>query len=285
MQDKYFQQLKVVYSERGVVWAYCPYHNDKIRPNLSVSLLDKYYGKYKCWACGKTGYLTKPQMKQLISPDSLISIPVSSSNDKLIDWAEFNNDCYNNLKKFPLLSIGLAKQLNVSTKSLRDWRVGYDGISFIIPMRGGNRDRYDCGAQRRFPDGTKRCVKGSCLGYMHPREPSHYTVYLCEGFSDGISVHDLGLCSISRPHCHYIYNAMDYIFNCWAWFDNVVIIPDNDSVGMRGAETLYEKLLCEGVSCEIFEFEGAKDIREYIFQHGKDKVFEELAKNIKSVDI
>lgn len=276
MNEKQFKQLKIVYAEPTIVWSYCVFHNDTIRPNLSISLTGKYYGRYKCWACRKSGYLTKLQIKQLDLINCSPSISVQNYNKEYIDWNSFNRDCYNNLKKFPLLAIGLAKQLNVSMKSLNDWGVGYDGISFTIPMKGGYGDRYDCGAQRRFPDNSKRCVKGSCLGYMHPKEPLSYTLYLCEGFSDGISVYDLGFCSASRPHCHYTDNVMDYIFNVWCWFDNVVIIPDNDIVGINGAKMLYEKFQHNGINCDMFKFEGAKDIREYIAQYGKDKVFEEL---------
>jgi len=161
---------------------------------LSISLLDEYYGRYRCWACGKSGYLTKQQMNEL----NLLDFIICKNNDSAnIGWAVFSKHCYDNLQKRPLLKCDLAKELNISTRSLDDWRVGYDGQGFTIPMFREDlmeyaKERGMCGIQRRFSDGTKRCVAGSRLGLMYPQDllDDDY-IFICEGFSDGISVWDL----------------------------------------------------------------------------------------------
>lgn len=283
MKDSDFQQLNIVYTERDKVWAYCIYHNDVIRPNLSISLLDEYYGRYKCWACGKEGKLSKEQMNRL----HLSTTIYKNGNNLQTRWKDYVKKCRDNLQKFPLLKLGLAKQLNVSVKSLSDWLVGYDGSSFIIPMFREDLPSYCreggfCGVQRRFSDGTKRCVIGSHLGYMYSY--NYFDVYdhifICEGFSDGINVYDLGFNSISRPHCYYT-DGLYHFFEDYSdseFEGYTVIVPDNDDAGHKGADELY-KILRYYYDCSIFSLPSdVKDIREYIAKVGKEQAKKELAK-------
>lgn len=289
MKDKDFRQLKVVLCEHDKVWLYCPFHKDTIRPNLSISLLDKYYGRYKCWACSAKGWLSKEQMNEL-----LLS-PVVYKNDKhnlQTRWKQFTENCYDNLQKFPLLKLGLAKELNVSTKSLDEWLVGFDGGSFTIPMFREDLAEYSkqggfCGVQRRFPDGSKKCVISSHLGLMYPYNYiGDYYLFICEGFSDAISVWDLGLQSIARPHCRYTDGIEGFLGEVVdEAVERIIIIPDNDVVGREGAEQLQDELdgLCyyeegwdEDCNITIFSFDGAKDVRQLIQLKGKEVVRKEL---------
>ena len=295
MKNADFQQLNIAFTEHGKVWCFCPMHNDTIRPNLSISLLDKYYGRYKCWACSAEGYLSKEQMDKL----NLSESTVYKNNIKSLHtlWAQHTQSCYVNLQKYPLLKLGLAKELDISTKSLDDWQVGYDGNAFTIPMFREdlpeyNRERGFCGIQRRFPDSSKRCVTGSHLGLMYPHARiSDYYIFICEGFSDGISVWDLGLQSITRPHCRYIDGIYRFLDEVIGSVERIIIIPDNDTVGREGAEQLqneldglyYEDEEWEGdeeVDITIFSFDGAKDIRGYIKLKGKEVVRKELLRLI-----
>lgn len=281
MKDSDFKQLNIVFTEHNRVWAYCCFHKDTLRPNLSISLLDRYYGRYKCWACNRNGCLSKEQMEKLNLGDS--AVYKSSRNRLDTRWQAYNKSCYDNLQKFPLLKLGLAKQLNISTKSLDDWLVGFDGSSFTIPMyREELNETYReggvCGVQRRFSDGTKRCIIGSQLGLIYSKEHIHayYYIFICEGFSDGISVYDLGLNSIARPHCHYTEGIPDLFEAVFESFCNIVIIPDSDAVGLAGAKKLQGILRQNGHNCTIFDFDEAKDVRQLIQLKGKDYVKQEL---------
>lgn len=295
MKDSDFQKLNIVLVEHDKVWSLCPHHKDTLRPNLSISLLDRYYGRYKCWACGRDGCLTKEQISAL----NLSGHTVYKNHPKSLGtlWSQHTQSCRSNLKKYPLLELGLAKELNVSIKSLTEWLIGYDGDAFTIPMFREDLGEYcreggHCGIQRRFPDGGKRCVTGSRLGWMYPRYLlGDYYVFICEGFSDGISVWDLGLQSMARPHCRYTEGIEDlFEESILDGTEEIVIIPDNDTVGMSGAEQLRDELngLCsyneDGFemyrSVTIFSFDGAKDIRELIQLKGKDYVKQELGKYI-----
>jgi len=279
MRDSDFQQLNIIFTEHDKVWAYCVYHKDTVRPNLSISLLDKYYGRWKCWACPAEGYLTKQQMSKL----NLSNCIVYKADRKRLDtrWKQFNESCYDNLQKFPLLKLGLAKELNVGTKSLDEWQVGFDGRSFTIPMFREDLSEYHreggfCGVQRRFPDGSKRCITGSRLGLMYPyNHIGDYYIFICEGFSDGISVWDLGLQSVARPHCRHTDGIEEFLEDVLGGIEGVIIIPDNDAVGIDGAERLQHILKYE-YDCVIHLFSGAKDIRELIRLEGKSFVKQEL---------
>ncbi len=289
MRDSDFRQLNIIYIEGNRAWSYCCYHKDIDRPNLCISLVDKYYGKCICWACGKGAYLNKQQMSELNLSTFTIH---KNSEDKLrTRWKEFTESCYNNLQKFPLLKIGLAKQLNISIESLDDWLVGYDNFSFTIPMfREDLSDYYWqkglCGIQRRYPDGTKRCITGSRLGLMYSFEKvadDLDCMFICEGFSDGISLYDLGLNSIARPHCHHIDGIEEFLSDTLEGTESigsVIIVPDNDTVGREGAAKLQD-ILENSYDCKIFSFDGeAKDIRKYIAKVGRQQVREELEKYI-----
>ncbi len=290
-----FQRLNIIFVEYDKAWSLCPYHKDILRPNLSISLLDRYYGRYKCWACGRAGCLTKEQTDKLSLSDS---IPYKNDRHKFsIMWKVYNKSCYDNLQKYPLLKLGLAKQLNISIASLDDWLVGYDGDAFTISMYREDLGEYKredgiCGIQRRFPDGTKRCVSGSRLGLMYPRILiGDYYLFICEGFSDAIAIWDLGLQSIARPHCRYVEGIGDFLGYSLGCIDNIIIIPDNDTVGLNGARQLRDELdevvVCQDesgydIDCEIsiFSFDGVKDIREYISVRGKQQVRQELGNYI-----
>lgn len=282
MENADFQQLNIVYVEHDKVWSLCPCHKDINRPNLSISLLDRYYGRWKCWACGRNGCLSKEQMGRL-NLSSLTGVHKNNSKSLLTRWKLFTESCCDNLKKFPLLKLGLAKELNINIKKLDEWLVGFDGTSFTIPMfredlTEYNLDKGFCGVQRRFPDGTKRCITGSRLGLMYPYGYiGDYYIFICEGFSDAISVWDLGLQSIARPHCRHtdgIEELFDFVLE---EVEEIIIIPDNDTVGREGAEQL-QSILGVDYDCRIHYFSGAKDIRELIRLKGKDYVRQDLGK-------
>lgn len=283
MKNFDFQQLKIVQVEHDKVWSLCPYHKDTVRPNLSISLLDKYYGRYKCWACPAEGYLTKEQMSKL----NLSHIVYKNNKANLqTRWKQFAESCHDNLQKFPLLKLGLAKELNVSMKSLDDWLVGYDGSSFTIPMFREDlleyrRERGFCGIQCRFSDGSKRCVTGSRLGLMYPHDRiGDYYIFICEGFSDGISIWDLGLQSIARPHCRYIDGIYEFFGDVLEGVETVIIIGDVDKVGIDGANNLSKLLQEWGYESRVIIPPAGKDIREWIKIKGKNAVQNVLQQNL-----
>lgn len=277
MKQNLFNNLKIVSAETNMLWSLCPYHKDTTRANLSISLHPKYLGRYKCWACGKEGWLTPQQKKEL----SLKDKAYDWKSDKLsIRWQEYVDSCANNIKKFPLIEIALANELNVSVKSIQDWRIGYNGVAYTIPMYNINEasyeDMYICGVQRRYYNGIKKAVYGSALGVMWPWDNGDWcnTLFICEGFSDAINLYDLGLKVIARPNCHWV-GCIPYLMSDIEP-DTIVIIPDNDEVGIQGAKELDKEFRWEDCGNYIFEYKGARDIRDWIKLVGKQEALKQL---------
>ncbi len=282
MNKELFNQLEIIQEDAGRLWSYCVFHKDTTRPNFSISLEEKYLGRYKCWACGKEGWLSKKQVASL----SLSNYTVYETYTKKLSlrWLKFTNDCKKNLQRFPLLKIELASQLNVSTKSVDEWGIGFDGRAYTIPMYREDlsefsRERGICGVQRRFSGGDKRSVLGSRLGFMYSWDylEDACTLFICEGFSDAINVWDLGFQSVARPNCHFTTGF--WYFLTEIGYESVVIIPDNDDVGISGANKLCDEI-GEVTDCIVYEFDGAKDIRELIKIKSKSFVKQELMRYV-----
>ena len=261
--------FKVEYISGGRAWCFCTFHDDKHTPNLSITLNGKYAGKWKCWACGEWGILDKNQKIVTLNTNKINMRPKTN-------WTKLQAFYGAQLNKLPIYKECLSKQLNVSIYSIDAFNVGYDGSAYTIPMY---RDcGYISGLQRRFSDGNKCSVKGSKLGVFQSPYTGYYVdepLFICEGFSDTISVHNLGYNTIGIPFCGFDLNVLDIILNDLGEgnsFEYIIIIPDNDDVGIKCADEI-ERLF----GGEIFSFDGAKDIREYIKKNGKEAVKKELS--------
>lgn len=265
---------KIEFVSGSRAWAFCPYHNDNNRPNISITLSSEYYGAWKCWACGKHGKLSKVELNKL----NLKEHEVYRNNSKMkTRWDDLAFSYIKKLNSLPLLKQGLANEFNVNPGLMNKWRVGYDGNAFTIPMYVGDNGEEICGIQRRFPNGKKCCVTGSKLGIMYPITCYYASdpLFICEGFSDAICVNDLGYNSIARPHCYF--NDLDNYLAGYIW-EHIIIIPDNDEVGVKGGQALCNYLY-EAYSEQIveltmitMEYKGVKDVRELIQKKGKDYV-------------
>ena len=261
-------KFKVEYISGERAWGYCPYHDDKHTPNLSITLNGKYSGYWRCWACGKRGELSDTQNIVILNRDKI-------DKSSQINWRKLRNYYILQLSKFPLYRELLSRQLNISIFSINDFNVGYDGSAYTIPMYRGAS--VISGLQRRFSDGNKCSVKGSRLGIFHSLYGNYCIdepLIICEGFSDTISIYDLGYSVIGIPFCGFDLRVLEDVlfdYTDGEEFENILIIPDNDDVGIKCANNIAS---CFGG--EIFEFSGTKDIRKYIKLKGKDSVIKEL---------
>ena len=260
---------QVEFVSGGRAWAFCTHHNDNNRPNISITLSPEYYGTWKCWACQAHGKLSKREMGRL----NLKEHKVYKNDSKMrTRWDDLAFSYVKKLNSLPLLKQGLANEFNVDPGLMNKWRVGYDGNAFTIPMYRNYTGESVCGIQRRFPNGKKCCVTGSKLGIMYPifSYPTDVPLFICEGVSDAICVNDLGYNSVARPHCYF--NDLDEYFGDSLW-EQVLIIPDNDEVGIKGGHALWDYLVKnhneQFTELITVEYDGAKDIREFIQKNGK----------------
>lgn len=270
MNEKQLKQLKIAHTSGGRAWAYCIFHNDKHTPNLSITLKGQYAGRWKCWACGKTGKIKKS--------NSVIKLDYSGKCKSYcdIDWGKLQAYYVTQLNRLPLLKEILCKQLDVSAGSIERFRVGYEGSAYTIPMY--RHHLYVDGIQKRFPDGHKQNIKQSRLGMFMPRFmcDDTETLYICEGFSDTIAVANLGFNVIGIPcTCFDLKIIRTIVIDLYFHFgiQDIIVIPDNDEVGIESAEKIRKGM---PIDTHIFEFRGAKDIRDYIAKVGKLRVRQEL---------
>lgn len=261
-------KFKIEYVSGNRAWSYCCFHDDKSRPNLSISLDKEYYGRFKCWACGKEGNLTDKQMKELNLGNKKKRIKPT-----YINWeglaAQYNSELRGGNK--------LQKLWDVSSDALLQFIVGWDGEAYTFPMYnqiGGGL--YTTGIQRVWLDGNKKAVHGSQLGLFVPETDvlDGHTIFVVEGISDAVAVYDIGFDVIGLP-CATFGDKVLQQYLLGSDIHSVIIIPDNDDAGKKCAINTIKSL--KGiVSCNMFEFDGSKDIRAYISKVGKEQAIVEL---------
>lgn len=264
---------EVVYKNNNRAWLYCWKHQDSKRPNLAVTLSEKYYGRFKCFACGYSGTFTSRQMAKLGLDRMKSNKPVPINWNQLV-YAY--RSCF-------VTGDTIAEIWNVDPSVPLDFGMGWDEEAYTFPMYNENNEVI--GIQRRWKDGGKACVSGSKLGLFIPVDyagcDNEYLDYLfiTEGVSDACAVYDLGLYAIGRPSCNSCAGMVREFIRLNKNIHTVIVIPDNDKVGINGAKELQQEIdNIAAIQNFRFQYTGVKDIREYIAKEGKEKVREELEK-------
>jgi len=271
-------KLNIVKVTRKNAIAYCPIHKDSNRPNFHISIVAKYYGYYRCFSCGASGWFTEKEMEKLDLKKKTFT------KTKKIDWV----NVHLNYRGQYVLPYGKTMPIDSLQHilNLREifYDVGWDSKtnSYTFPMYNAKEEII--GIQRRFSDGNKCCVGGSQLGIFIPsfleiKEP----VFICEGCSDMLAVCDLGFYAIGRPSA----SCGDNIIIEWFKRNKIkqcIIIPDNDEIGKQSSYDLAVNIgLNSKCIVRIEPILYTKDIRSYIALVGKDCAQYELEEFIKSI--
>ncbi len=175
----------------------------------------------------------------------------------------------------------LATALGVSAASLNWLNVGWDGKAYTFPMSDdiGNV----IGIQRRFPNGRKVSVNGSKTGLFIPSDlPAESILLICEGSTDTATALDLGYTAFGRPSCN---SKVEMTAN-FARGRAVIIVSDNDSVGLTGSQRLARvlSLSCPSVKI-IYPPKGIKDLRQWLKAGLSKEILQELIQKIKPIEI
>jgi hypothetical protein len=132
----------------------------------------------------------------------------------------------------------LGASLGITEKSLQRLCIGFDGKAFTFPMRDENMRII--GIRRRFGDGNKKALAGSCNGLFIPTGLSNdKPLFICEGPTDCAVALDLGFEAIGRPNC----DSKIEMTVRFAKGRKIVVISDNDPPGRSGAKKLANKLI------------------------------------------
>jgi hypothetical protein len=166
----------------------------------------------------------------------------------------------------------LARQLGVSTGSLRALGVGWSEVdsAWTFPEHDGLGNIV--GILRRFADGRKKAVAGGRRGLYLPRgwQNGNGDIFVPVGASNVAAFLTLGLRAVGRPsrtggtrYLHDLFSGTDH---------TVVIVGDNDRKtddrwpGRDGARDVAATLRAERGNLVLWTLppEGFKDIAEYL---------------------
>lgn len=268
MKPELFNNLKIVSAERNMLWSLCPFHKDGSRANLSISLHGKYLGRYKCWACGKEGWLT-PSQKQHLDLESKKKYKQYAP----IDWTSL-------LRKYILsyCKNNINPPFNVNDFVLEQLNCGWDNV-YTFPFR--NEKNEVIGIQLRYPDGKKRCIEGSKLGLFIPQGVDwikQNIILICEGVSDTAVALDMGFNAVGLPSAtagHEI--IISWLLKNTSHDCRYLIISDRDDAGINSSKKLikeWNKLYGD----MYYTVTERADLREWVQIDGKEYVRKGLSR-------
>lgn len=169
----------------------------------------------------------------------------------------------------------MAGTLGVSAAALMALGVAWAGPhrAAAWPMRDGFGNTV--GVRLRADSGKKWAIKGSRQGIFLPDEEPQRLGLICEGATDAAAGLTLGFFTVGRPSCNggelHIQDAFKRLK-----VREAVVVADNDSVGLRGAEAISKALkipTCVWVP-------PCKDLREYLNLGGTRMMIEASIKSL-----
>lgn len=158
----------------------------------------------------------------------------------------------------------LGKMLDVEPVALDMIGAAWSPVhrAWGFPMRAP--DGKIRGLRLRAENGDKWAVRGSRVGLFIPsRTFTDKTLYVVEGPTDLAAALTIGLNAIARPSCMGCEDdVVEYIK--LKKYNRCVVISDNDTPGIRGAQRLIDSLPV--MSCMLVP--PAKDLREFVRRGG-----------------
>jgi hypothetical protein len=157
----------------------------------------------------------------------------------------------------------LALSLGLSLRSLRRLHAGWNGSSWTFPMQ--NHRREIVGFRTRSERGEKFAIRGSRSGLFIPQDVDlSGMAFVVEGPTDVAAMLDMGMNAIGRPSCM---GCEEEIARCLMRTQEIVVVADNDEVGLRGAERLVKTIGRDSHVRIILPPMGLKDARQ-VANHG-----------------
>ena len=225
-------KLQKIYKTRAMF--ICPFHkSQKGGADLDLTIEGDYSGKFFCYSCKKSGSVPMADVIKLREMRG-----ETKEQTKVLDWSKLHQEYVR--KRY---QSGVFPPLKISPETLTKVGWGFDGVAHTFPER--NEKNQIIGMLRRFPDGNKGVVAGSCRGLTVPtiQFDSKKVLYITEGVSDLCVVLEAGLQGIARPNASSC-NEMLVQWLClhYAESGKIVIVADNDTTGIDGAKLLYNEI-------------------------------------------
>lgn len=256
--------LHVKYINNKRAMCECLWHDDT-NASLEVTLDGPHEGEYYCHGCHRAGTLVKFVLDKLKSKKHKDAVDERVAE---VDWESLNAQY---MHDFFWVETKRYYPFHLDNKRIfNSLNMGWDGSAFTFPERNASGEII--GMMRRFPDGFKTMVDGSRRGLTISEFPVSLPVFITEGLSDTATLLDLGYYAIGRP------NDMDGFELVQDWIlenavdiedflpvvhnDQIYIMADNDSPGLKSAEQLAEQLDLPDKHILIPGWDG-DDIRSY----------------------
>lgn len=242
--------IHIVDESRRFYTAFCPYHDDRNTPNMKI---DKKTGVYHCYACGSHGQIELDENQERYSKRAIQKVP--------INWPLLSN-MYSHLTGW-IKVLECAKQLKVLPYTMQQLGVGWDGEAWTFPVKDAKLNMI--GIMRRFPDGSKSMVSGSSIGIYAPlylQESVADTLIIAEGASDVAAVMPIYPDVIGKFNCQVPHDIIQEFIRYHS-IRQIVIIPDADDPGVKGATKLADRLLRDVDQMSIHPSEHG-DLRNWI---------------------
>ena len=181
--------------------------------------------------------------------------------------------------------VKLAKDRGLWKKTLRKWRVGWNGEFYTIPIDGTGKTS----DLRRYEIGKKTMSTAGGKAGLLAHECDSDSVWICEGEWDAMACSEM-LTKVKREETVFgVTGALNFPADSVGKFSgkNVFVVFDNDDAGIKGEQKVYG--LLQGIANRVHfvhwpeEFPEGFDLRDLYVQensHGK-RTFRLLRKLLK----
>jgi 5S rRNA maturation endonuclease (ribonuclease M5) len=199
--------------------------------------------------------------------------PRPDTRPSKIAWEEIHEECRSALTDDQLSEA--ISSIGVGIDTLDAFGIGWSRHwrAWTFPMRDPVTEKI-VGIRTRTKDGRKFALTGSRQGYFLPTKMKRdRLVYVVEGPTDAAAMRSLGLEVVGRASCLHQSRELRERFRG----RRVVVIADNDAVGIAGANKLATYLEGFSAAWVIRPPDGVKDAREWITAGGKRGDIESIA--------
>jgi len=249
-------------------FVHCCFHAGDEGASMCINKTNPYKLNFKCFACGKYGSPKQFAKEMKLNPNFISEYVMEKDIKK-------PKICWEDRLKHKIAGFHpeliLAENIGVGQKALRKFNIAINKANshYLIPMYQGVEI---CGIQEQWIEKNERIKKSqrySHQGWFVPdldwdtKKP----IYICEGFSDTTVLVDMGFQAIGR------YNAavIKPLVGIKDW-EKVIIISDNDKVGLDGSKKLQSQLLSAIVAVPARDDHHYKDVRDMYLTLGSKKV-------------
>lgn len=188
----------------------------------------------------------------------------------------------------------LAKNRGLPVKALRDWRLGWDGDQWLLPVWSEKKTCRDVrcwNPKTKIMKSPKGCKVQLYGWYRASKLPAGSTIFICEGEWDAIALSWLlaragvtNMAAVGTPGANTFKDS---------WVEDlsrykIVLCYDNDPAGEQGSLKAYNKLKESAEIIQVLKWPGQAskgyDIRDFIKDRLKQDVpIKKIFKGLKNL--